>query len=509
MPEQSADIRREIPAMKVHQWLPEWEQVPWDAKFYRREPGKYFYIFKLGAKQLKSLTGIHRRSTKEGKPRQKDLGIERRHEKDRSDEIGRFIQYGFPWSTLGERKRTTGGFDNLRKPGWLPTAIVVNILNPEDVRDGVKVDSADLIQITDHPDDTAIIKLPRRFQGSNWTPRKLHPIEVIDGQHRLWAFEDSNIENDFELPVVAFHGLDVAWKAYLFYTINIKPKRINQSLAFDLYPLLRTEDWLEAGEGHSIYRDARAQELTETLWSHPSSPWYHHINMLGEPGLLQMGSQAGWIRSLTATYVRGGATSTRVSGLFAARIGNSVLPWNRAQQGAFLILVGQKLHQSIMKCKETWAQKIREEPSQDSSEDDQAFFGKHSLLSTDQGIRGFLYVTNDLCFVRAEGLKLAEITTGEDAAATDEETVTRALTSFKGQKGLNSYLEDVALSLSKYDWRTSSAAGLTEIQQTQKAAFRGSGGYKMIRQQLLSHISKERGDIGAAAKEVQTALRYK
>ena len=47
---------------------------------------------------------------------------------------------------------------------------------------------------------------------------------VVDGQHRLWAFDPS--ENlDFEIPVVAYHGLDVSWQAYLFWVINIKPKK--------------------------------------------------------------------------------------------------------------------------------------------------------------------------------------------------------------------------------------------------------------------------------------------
>ena len=53
------------------------------------------------------------------------------------------------------------------------------------------------------------------------------PIEVIDGQHRLWAFEKQLDNADFELPVVAFVGLDISWQAYLFWTINIKPKRID------------------------------------------------------------------------------------------------------------------------------------------------------------------------------------------------------------------------------------------------------------------------------------------
>ena len=68
----------------------------------------------------------------------------------------------------------------------------------------------------------------------------------------------------FEVPVVAFRDLDVSWQAYLFYSVNVSPKRINRSLAFDLYPLLRTEDWLDQAEDTIVYRESRAQELTES-----------------------------------------------------------------------------------------------------------------------------------------------------------------------------------------------------------------------------------------------------
>ena len=93
--------------------------------------------------------------------------------------------------------------------------------------------------------------------------------------------------------MVAFHSLDISWQAYLFYTINIKPKKINRSLAFDLYPLLRTEDWLETAEGAAIYRETRAQEITEILWSHPASPWRAKINMLGDTGVKYVTQAAG------------------------------------------------------------------------------------------------------------------------------------------------------------------------------------------------------------------------
>ena len=50
---------------------------------------------------------------------------------------------------------------------------------------------------------------------------------------------------------------------------------------------------LEKFEGPVIYRETRAQELVDLLYSYPQSPWFQRINMLGESGLgRRMVSQA-------------------------------------------------------------------------------------------------------------------------------------------------------------------------------------------------------------------------
>ena len=109
-------------------------------------------------------------------------------------------------------------------PGWLPTAIVVNILSPDfaDHRRGRSVAEGDHVLVRDGEGQTAKVLLPEGFDAKPWQPKALPPLEVIDGQHRLWAFDDPENFSGFELPVVAFCGLDVTWQAYLFYTINIR-----------------------------------------------------------------------------------------------------------------------------------------------------------------------------------------------------------------------------------------------------------------------------------------------
>lgn len=437
-----------------------------------------------------------------------DRNVQRAHDEQRSSSIRDFVKFGFPWCEMTESKRTSEEFSDLQKPGWLPTAIVLNILAPGDKRDGASLDAADAITISGTRDQPRLL-LPKSFDGPKWRTKSIAPLEVIDGQHRLWAFDDFDQKGDFELPVVAFNGLDRSWQAYLFWSINITPKRIKQSLAFDLYPLLRQEDWLERFAGHSIYRETRAQELVEALWSHPDSPWKDRINMLGESGHRWMVSQAAWIRSLLATFVKKwNAEQEPLGGLFGAMSGNDtlVLEWTRAQQAAFLIAAGAALRKSVGASKEKWAEAVRSEEASElfPNERDLAFFGPSTLLSTDQGIRGFLSVTNDLFCVMAEELELAEWRAVDKAAATDEAAVSEEMASIAKQ-GFAKTLSEIARGLGSFDWRTSSSASLDDDQRRRKLAYRGSSGYKQLREDLLNHI--ERVATGAPLRKAATRVK--
>src|SRR6266404_6215927 len=329
-----------VTALKVTQWLGLWDQVEYDASTFQAKPaGKSFFLCSIKASHLKALTGVYRRSTKSGKARALDPNVQRGHEEERSRIIRDFVLFGFPWCEMGAAKRSLPGADDLRKPGWLPTAILVNILPPKAERNGVKIPDEDLIKVEENG-STATLTLPEGFEDEKWQPKQVFPLEVIDGQHRLWAFEDFEPGDDFELPVVAFYGLDRGWQAYLFWSVKTTPKKINRSLAFDLYPLLRQQTWLDQFEGHSIYGETRCQELVVALWSHPDSPWYQRINMLGETKSQReykgpTVTQAAWVRSLMASFVKQWeGAGTRIGGLFGAPpMGHgSVLPWNRAMQ---------------------------------------------------------------------------------------------------------------------------------------------------------------------------------
>lgn len=503
-----------VPALKVRQWLSDWDDIGWSKQDRGAEPQHWFYQFSMPAGDLKALSGIYPRTTKRQRGVE-DLGIQRRHEKDRSEQIRQFVKYGYPWSELGDSRRKSGEFKDLRQPGWLPTAIVVNILTSGDERLGQKVAKGELVTVDDDTSGAATVQLPDGFSGSDWRHSAIPPVEVIDGQHRLWAFEDAELSGDFELPVVAFVGLDLRWQAYLFYTINIKPKKINASLAFDLYPLLRTQEWLTKFEGHVIYRETRAQELVDLLWSHRESPWYHRINMLGEKGYKGlMVTQAAWVRSLLASLVKSWeGRGVRIGGLFGSSVGqhDTVLPWSRAEQAAFLIVAGQAIKEAIGQITEPWAEALRKQkmPSLFEQGDDLAFYGPNSLINQDQGIRILLQVLNDVLYVRADALALHEWGGQQGNEDTDEAQVSASATSLRKRTKIAKYLKQLAASLATYDWRSSDAPGLNDDERRLKASFRGSGGYKELRHHVLTHVvAQKAGEVSKAAKDVMDSLGY-
>ena len=502
-------MRRPIPALKVRQWLADWNEIHWKPKEHRSEPPRWFFQFTIRATELKALTGVYRRTT-ERISAADDLGIQRRHEVTRSREISRFVRFGYPWSNLTVAKRKSSEFGDLRQPGWLPTAIVVNILTPDQKRNGTYVSPDDLIDIADG-EPAATLLLPANFRGDHWRFQSIPPIEVIDGQHRLWAFENDHSAADFEVPVVAFQGLDLSWQAYLFYTINIKPKKINPSIAFDLYPLLRTEDWLSKSEGHPIYRESRAQEIVDILWKYTGSPWFHRINMLGEPGKsgLQV-TQAAWVRSLMASFIKPWeGKRVQIGGLFGTCVGRqkTVLPWTCRQQAAFVILAGNKLRDAIRASNDEWAVALRESGS--TRDGDPAFIGRNNLLNQDQGIRALLQTVNDLHFVCADDIELDHLPCDEEPDASDEQAITAVLDCFLTMEKLVCFLNQVTAQIAAYDWRSSRAPGLTDDQQVLKAGFRGSGGYRDLRADLLRHlVLSETTLVPNAAKQVMTVLGY-
>jgi hypothetical protein len=490
-----------IPVIRCKQWLQEWDQYPYPEDNQRSQPPHELLLFSMSAKQLRKLAGVYTRR-REGT---EATGIQRLHEKERSQKIADYVRAGYPYGDLSSRQKSDSSNDTLRKPGWLPTAIVVNILEAGSERRGKILQDENKIELIE-ANDRLELHLPEQIQDPEWEIRGLPPIEVIDGQHRLFAFDSSsNLPDDFQLPVVAYYGLDVGWQAYLFWSINVSPKKINPSHAYDLFPLLRTQDWLETVSSVHVYREARAQELTDILYRHPKSPWKGRINMLGERKSGWV-SQAGWVQGIYNSFLSPGLAGRSRKGLFAANLTPSTGPldWARPQQAAFLMALWGALRDGITASSAPWAMHLRgEQPPQIDLGDgyDVAFSGPKSLLNQEQGVRGLCLALNDILFRCCIALGLSNWVVDDiDAGETRDEDVDKCLDSFTDQE-FSAEICDFMKALANFDWRSSDAGGLTAEEELKKAGFRGTGGYSRLRQELLVFASALEGPLGEAAAQ--------
>lgn len=502
---------KKIHAIRVAQWLSLWDEFKYRKEARQRKPEPYFYVASIPVAVLRRMSGVRRRLAKG--PRAEDIGIQRGWDVERSEAIGRFLQAGYPWATLNTTQRDR--FPELRKPGWLPTAIVANLVSASTVRNGEKPNPRDLIELKTVSDGTAELILPEGAESPGWKRRgKINPIEIIDGQHRLYAFEEKGgPDGEFEMPVVLFIDLDISWQAYLFWTINITPKRISPSLAYDLYPLLRTVDWLQHVEGPMAYRETRAQELTEALWGHPESPWRGRIGMLGrERGKV---TQAAFVRSLTLSFVRGWeGVGKRTGGLFGTAVSEDqtdVLQWSRPQQAAYLILLWEELADAIRRVGLEWAEFLREKtPVEGGVDGDPAFSGRYALLATDQGVRGFLQVCNDISYNLRDVVKFRTWRRDRAKDAVDYNEVSTALGELRSeQEKISDFVKRLATEIAPFDWRSAATPGLSEEASTKQGIYRGGPGYKEVRRQLLRHLAACRTkDVASSARKVMDAMGY-
>src|SRR5690606_29096555 len=71
----------------------------------------------------------------------------------------------------------------------------------------------------------------------------------------------------------------------------------------------------------------------------------------------------------------------------------------------------------------------------------------------------------------------------------DHSEVKKAIQDFRKSKA-HQFLKKIAKELTAFDWRTSSFDGLTREQQQKQMIFKGSGGYKELRKQLLEILSE-------------------
>lgn len=490
---------RSIPLLKVNQWNSSWEPLLSTERKLPDVP-KNFFIGSMRIQDLRMLASVPERTLKDRADKDSQPGYQRSLEIPRSRKVAEYVRHGFPISS--EKTASAERIRKLVNPGWLPGAIIVNIRKPNDPRliggDEFLVPSGNLVSIEEVAGNFNLIfpeKLCSVSEGE-------FPIEIIDGQHRVFCLDQMDLADDlssFEVPVVFFYGLDIKWQAYLFWVINVEPKKINASLAFDLYPELRRQDWLEEYDDLKVYREHRAQEITEQLWRHELSPWKDRIELLGnrKPGSV---SNAAFIRSLLASFIKNASIDHSRGGLFGSVITDTgadrLLPWSRAQQAAFLILIWDIIKNQVMNSNSKWVTSISD--ADDSSDLNaskiSAFSGKNTLLATDQGVRAIHSIFNNYLRNRIDILNLSRWCISKDSQQyKPEDDIRTAYESLRQRCDIVDDIYQIAkIIINEVDWRLSTAPGIEPNSEDfyRQSSYRGSSGYKLFYDNIESKLAQ-------------------
>ena len=199
------------------------------------QPVGKFYSTEVPAQRLLEICQFDFRQIKENKGVKDFMGIQRKLRDDRVSEIRRYIgtvDASFPTSIVISVDERCASFENVDGRRHL------------------------VLQPYQDPEDERIV-IP--FRGI---------ATIIDGQHRLKAFE--NTEFNWDLSVNIFIGIEEGTQAMIFSKVNLAQTKVNKSLVYDLFALDKDRS-----------PEKTSHEIVVSLNSRQDSPLYQKIKRLG------------------------------------------------------------------------------------------------------------------------------------------------------------------------------------------------------------------------------------
>ena len=112
------------------------------------------------------------------------------------------------------------------------------------------------------------------------------------------------------------------------------------------------------------------------------------------------------------------------------------------------------------------------------------------MIATDQGVRGFLHIVNDMLFFESSNLNLNSLQSADEIKEDriDPVDLQKSIATFRKSTKLKDYVQNISNELAKFDWRTASTEGLSTAQRQKQMIYKGSSGYKEIRRELLKTL---------------------
>ena len=146
--------------------------------------------------------------------------------------------------------------------GYFPNSLIISI---DTKGRGVQFDQSS-IKVEESLSKLGVLHLPKRY----------HSAYIIDGQHRLYGYSDTDYAHMNTVPVVAFVDLDRSEQLKLFMDINENQKAVSKTLRVTL-----NSDMLWDAPDYNDRREALRSKIAQMCGEEPTSPLLGRI-VIGE-----------------------------------------------------------------------------------------------------------------------------------------------------------------------------------------------------------------------------------
>ncbi len=123
------------------------------------------------------------------------------------------------YQRLIKKERLKAVREFINNGGYFPNSIIISIDTPKG-NSKLQFDQVDKSNVGETSAKLGMLHLPKTYQSAY----------IIDGQHRLYGYSDSDYATNNQIPVVAFENLDKTKQLQLFMEINENQKAVPKAL---------------------------------------------------------------------------------------------------------------------------------------------------------------------------------------------------------------------------------------------------------------------------------------
>ena len=262
------------------------------------------------------------------------------------------------YQRLIKKKRLQAVQQFINEGGYFPNSIIISI---DSNGKGLQFDYSQT-KVDSCISRLGVLHLPKRYRSAF----------IIDGQHRLYGYSNSDYAKTNSIPVVAFVDLEREEQIKLFMDINENQKAVTKTLRVTL-----NADMLWSSDNQEERRQAIRSKIAQMLGEEPTSPLLNRV-VIGE-------EEKSPTKSITVEAIQGALKRCNFLSVFGKKntikeVGSFDLGENQASCDRIYVFLEKSLIYIKTHAETEWARLDKDS----------------GMISMNRGIQAIIRILNDL-----------------------------------------------------------------------------------------------------------------